>query len=123
MPVIPSPSGVCNRAVSCIYSVCPVLLSLCGDSVDATDIMLYQIRLTPRSLARPVATTHADATTRAVTDRDMQVLCTDMMMSNPSAAAACVMRTRVVDIRLIVCDVDGDGDGDADADDTYDADV
>ena len=36
----------------------------------------------------------------AVTDRDMHVLCTDMMMSNPSAAAACVMRTRFVDTRL-----------------------
>ena len=122
MPVIPSPSGVCNRAVSCIYSVCPVLLSLCGDTVDATDIIMYQIRLTPRSLARPVATTHADATTRAVTDRDMQVLCTDMMMSNPSAAAVdCDENPRCR--HTIVCDVDGDGDGGADADDADDADV
>ena len=115
-------SGVCNRVVSCIYSVCPVLLSLCGDTVDATDIIMYQIRLTPRSLARPVATTHADATTRAVTDRDMQVLCTDMMMSNPSAAAVyCDENPRCR--HTIVCDVDGDGDGDADADDADDADV
>ena len=73
-------------------------------------------------MARPVATTYADATTCAVTDRDMQMSCTDMMMSNPSAAAVycdenhCCRHT-------IVCDVDVDGDGDVDADDASDVDV
>ena len=85
-------------------------MSLCGDNVDTTDIIMSM---------RP---TCADATTCVVTDRDMQMLCTDMMMSNPSAAAVyCDENPRCR--HTIVCDVDGDGDGDADADDADDADV
>ena len=73
-------------------------------------------------MARQFATTYVDATTCYVTDRDMHMSCTDMMMSNPSAAAVycdenpCCRHT-------IVCDVDGDVDVDVDADAASDVDV